>query len=445
MAENENPDLSSAEEKETTALPDLEGARFPRRRGGSLVRKVFYMIVLVAVVLAGIEGVSLLREHFRNFKSTDNAYVRATVVPVSPQIAGVVREMIVSDNQAVHAGDLLARMDDRRFQVAVEKARAAVRVAHARYEGAKVSVVHSQGRVSGLLEEARARMGTLRKTLRSAQALLIQRRKETMAMTVTLGRTRIDLERKKSLHRQRIISDEDLMMAEAYYKVANANRGAAKAALRVEEEKVAAMQQQLKEHQASIGLAKNEERSERMKELSSESLKAELEAANVDLKEARLLLSYAEIRAPISGYVSKTVDRGIYIEKGRPLLAIVQLHKAYIRANFKEIQIEDIRVGQPATIVVDAYPNRIFRGRVDSVYSGTGDAFALFPPVNATGNWVKIMRRVPVKIVLNEAPPPQFPLLVGMSAQVRVDVRDRSGTRLLAYPSRTQKNPTGIR
>ena len=84
MAENENPDLSSAEEKETTALPDLEGARFPRRRGGSLVRKVFYMIVLVAVVLAGIEGVSLLREHFRNFKSTDNAYVRATVVPVSP-------------------------------------------------------------------------------------------------------------------------------------------------------------------------------------------------------------------------------------------------------------------------------------------------------------------------------------------------------------------------
>jgi membrane fusion protein (multidrug efflux system) len=338
---------------------------------------VFVLLLLIALALGAVRGAANWRENYWSFETTENAYVKATVVPVSSQVAAVISEMLVSDNQAVHAGDLLVRLDGRRFEVAVEKARAAVGVARAHYEASKISVVHSQGRATGLLDEARARLGTLRKTLLSARALLLQKRRETQAFAATQARTRDDLKRKRSLHRQRVISDEDLNQVEAYFKVAAANHEAAKAALDVEVEKVAALGQQIKEHQASVGLAANEGRSGRMTELSSESLKAELDEAAADLKEARLLLSYAEIKAPVSGYISRTLDPGTYVDKGRPLLSVVQLHKAYIRANFKESQLENILVGQPVTITIDAYPNHPFRGRIHSVYSGTGDAFSL--------------------------------------------------------------------
>ena len=380
MADNENP---------PKGLPELspeESARI--KNTGTLlgVRKAFVLLLLIALALGAVRGAANWRENYWSFETTENAYVKATVVPVSSQVAAVISEMLVSDNQAVHAGDLLVRLDGRRFEVAVEKARAAVGVARAHYEASKISVVHSQGRATGLLDEARARLGTLRKTLLSARALLLQKRRETQAFAATQARTRDDLKRKRSLHRQRVISDENLNQVEAYFKVAAANHEAAKAALDVEVEKVAALGQQIKEHQASVGLAANEGRSGRMTELSSESLKAELDEAAADLKEARLLLSYAEIKAPVSGYISRTLDPGTYVDKGRPLLSVVQLHKAYIRANFKESQLENILVGQPVTITIDAYPNHPFRGRIHSVYSGTGDAFSLLPPENATGN-----------------------------------------------------------
>lgn len=450
MADNENPlkgpgDGARAADLSPGELSPEESARLKSAGGSFRPRKVIVLLVLIALALGSVRVAAIWRENYWNFESTDNAYVKATVVPVSPQIAGVISEMFVSDNQAVHAGALLVRLDGRRFEVAVEKARAAVGVARALYEASKVSVVHSQGRVSGMLDEARARLATLRKTLLSARALLTQRRKETQAFAATQARTRDDLKRKRSLHRQRVISDDDLTQVEAYFKVAVANHEAAQAALNVEVEKVAALGQQVKEHQASVGLAVNEGQSEKMQELSSESLKAELDEAVADLKEARLLLSYAEIRAPVTGYISRTLDPGTYVDKGRPLLSVVQLHKAYIRANFKEGQLENIHVGQPVLITIDAYPGHPFRGRIHSIYSGTGDAFSLLPPENATGNWVKITRRVPVKILLDEAPPSRFSLLVGMSAQVKVDIRDRSGSRMLAYPRRTQKNQTLVR
>lgn len=436
MAENPNQN-PAADEPVESELPIEEFRNIRRGR----FRKLFIFVVLAVIILAGAEAGYLWWDHHRNFKSTDNAYVEATTVSVSPQIAGIVSKMFVKDNQAIHAGDLLVRLDPRRFEVAVEKAKAAVAVARARFESSKVSVLYSQGRSNALLDEARARLAKLEKTHRSARALLNQRRNETKAMVANLTRTNDDLKRKRMLHQQRVISDEDLTLAKAYQEVAAANFDASKAALRVEEEKVAALGQQWKEVKAALDLAKNEGSSDQIKSHDSDSLKAELDQAKANLKEAQLLLSFTEIRAPVSGYVNKSLDPGTYVEAGRPLLVIVQLHKAYIRANFKEVQLEDIHVGQTVAISIDAFPGRTFPGRVDSVYSGTGDAFSLLPAENATGNWVKITRRVPVKIVLDEAPPPQYPMLVGMSAEVLVDIRDRSGPRLLAYPSRVQKKP----
>ena len=385
-------------------------------------------------MFAAAEGGYFWWQHWERYVSTDNAYVKSTLTPVSTEIAGVVRKLMVKDNQAVRKGDLLLVLDKRLFEVALQKSNAAVAVARARYEGSKVSVTHSMGRASGLQQEASARMETLRRTLRSARALLVQRKNEVRAHAATVNQAREDLNRKRRLHEQKIISDESLALARASHDVGKANYDASRAALNVEENKVSAIVNQIEEAQAAVALAKNEDRSRRMKSHDADSLKAELEEALATYREKELLLSYAEIHAPVSGYVEKSVDPGTYVQPGRPLLLIVQLDKAYIRANFKEIKLEGIHVGQPVDIVLDAYPNKSFKGHVESLYSGTGETFSLLPPENATGNWVKVTRRIPVKILLDETPAANFPLLVGMSAYVTVDTKIRRGPRLLAYP-----------
>ena len=394
-------------------------------------------------MFAAAEGGYFWWQHWERYVSTDNAYVKSTLTPVSTEIAGVVRKLMVKDNQAVRKGDLLLVLDKRRFEVALQKAKAAVAVARARYEASKVSVTHSMGRASGLQQEASARLETLRRTLRSARALLAQRKNEVRAHAATVNQAREDLNRKRRLHEQKIISDESLALARASHDVGKANYDASRAALNVEENKVSAIVNQIEEAQAAVALAKNEDRSRRMKSHDADSLKAELEEALATYREKELLLSYAEIHAPVSGYVEKSVDPGSYVQPGRPLLLIVQLDKAYIRANFKEIKLEGIHVGQPVDIVLDAYPNKSFKGHVESLYSGTGETFSLLPPENATGNWVKVTRRIPVKILLDETPSANFPLLVGMSAYVTVDTKIRRGPRLLAYPmnkkTKTQK------
>ena len=432
--DGDNPALTGPDEGEIN--PPAKKNRRPRKRRFtfSFVRKFLLFLVLVVGLFAAAEGGYFWWQHWERYVSTDNAYVKSTLTPVSTEIAGVVRKLMVKDNQAVRKGDLLLVLDKRRFEVALQKAKATVAVARARYEGSKVSVTHSMGRASGLQQEASARMETLRRTLRSARALLVQRKNEVRAHAATVNQAREDLNRKRRLHEQKIISDESLALARASHDVGKANYDASRAAFNVEENKVSAIVNQIEEAQAAVALAKNEDRSRRMKSHDADSLKAELEEALATYREKELLLSYAEIHAPVSGYVEKSVDPGSYVQPGRPLLLIVQLDKAYIRANFKEIKLEGIHVGQPVDIVLDAYPNKSFKGHVESLYSGTGETFSLLPPENATGNWVKVTRRIPVKIFLDETPSANFPLLVGMSAYVTVDTKIRRGPRLLAYP-----------
>ena len=432
--DGDNPALTGPDEGEIN--PPAKKNRRPRKRRFtfSFVRKFLLYLVLGVGLFAAAEGGYFWWQHWERYVSTDNAYVKSTLTPVSTEIAGVVRKLMVKDNQAVRKGDLLLVLDKRRFEVALQKAKATVAVARARYEGSKVSVTHSMGRASGLQQEASARLETLRRTLRSARALLVQRKNEVLAHAATVNQAREDLNRKRRLHEQKIISDESLALARASHDVGKANYDASRAAFNVEENKVSAIVNQIEEAQAAVALAKNEDRSRRMKSHDADSLKAELEEALATYREKELLLSYAEIHAPVSGYVEKSVDPGSYVQPGRPLLLIVQLDKAYIRANFKEIKLEGIHVGQPVDIVLDAYPNKSFKGHVESLYSGTGETFSLLPPENATGNWVKVTRRIPVKIFLDETPSANFPLLVGMSAYVTVDTKIRRGPRLLAYP-----------
>jgi membrane fusion protein (multidrug efflux system) len=149
------------------------------------------------------------------------------------------------------------------------------------------------------------------------------------------------------------------------------------------------------------------------------------------LREAELNLSYCTLVAPIEGIVSKkAIEIGQRVQPGQPLMAVVPLHHVYIEANYKETQLTDVRVGQPAEIRADIYPDYVYRGKVDSLSAGTGAAFSLLPPENATGNWVKVVQRLPVKITLAEPPPADKPLRIGLSVEVTINTSDHQGPLL---------------
>ncbi|RMF91877.1 MAG: HlyD family secretion protein [Nitrospinota bacterium] len=417
------------EEEHRITPPLVEKPGKGRRRWMVLV------LLLLLFLVGGVMGYewwqySLVHE------STDNAYVQGPMTLVSARVPGTVIDVLVEENQPVREGDLLVRLDPADYQVAVEQAEAAAAVIRSRLEATRLSVPYSRDQTSALIREANARLARLQKTLEATRAGLLRQEKEVEAAAANLEKADKDLRRAQTLYRQHLIPRAELDNALTAKKVAEANYAAAEAARQMEEEKVAALERQRREVQAQIALARTGNLSTQMRVFDSESVQADLKQAQANLKRARLLLSYTEIRAPIAGYVSqKNVEIGNYVEPGRPLLAIIPLDEVWVEANFKEVQLEEIRIGQPAIIEADAYPGYRYRGHVESISAGTGDAFSLLPPENATGNWVKVTRRVPVKIVLDQPPPPEYPLRIGMSTTVTIDTSDRSGPRLLAYPS----------
>ncbi len=163
-----------------------------------------------------------------------------------------------------------------------------------------------------------------------------------------------------------------------------------------------------------------------------ESLKGKRDKSLAELEAARLNLSYCVVAAPIDGYIAqKNIQVGDRVQPGQALMAVVPLNKIYIEANFKESQLTEVRVGQPAAISADIYPGYAYKGKVAGIRAGTGAAFSLIPPENATGNWIKVVQRIPVRIELDQPPPPNHPLRVGASLEVTLDIADRSGSYLL--------------
>ena len=247
------------------------------------------------------------------------------------------------------------------MRFALQKGKAAVAVARAKYEASKVSVTHSMGRATGLQQEARARLETLRRTLRSARALLIQRKNETRAHAATKKQAREDLNRKLRLHGQKIISDENLALVRASHDVARANYDASQAALNVEENKVSAIVNQMEEAQASVALAENEDRSRRMKSHDADSLKTELEELWPTTREKNFSSHIPRLRAPVSGYVEKSVRPGYFRYSRAPVVAHCSTRERHTRANFKESTRRHPR-GPARRIVLDAYAEPYVQG-----------------------------------------------------------------------------------
>ncbi|MBU6474596.1 MAG: HlyD family secretion protein [Alphaproteobacteria bacterium] len=335
-------------------------------------------IVLAILVLASIAGVYYTLE-VQGREQTDDAQFEAYIVPVSARVTGYVKKLDVRDNETVREGQTLLTIDPTDYQIAVDSAKAALAAAEAQYDAA---------------------MQNLAVTKVSAPSGLAAAEAAVTAAKADLARAIKDAARNRRL-KNVSATERQIDQTNTAEKVAAANLEAAEARLKSAEtspETIAASDAQTR------------------------MLLAEVNGRKAALAAAEQNLSYTQIVAPLDGKITaRTVEPGMLVEPGQALLSVSN-PQLWVVANFKETQLADMRVGQPVKIDVDAYPGLRLTGRVDSIQAGTGARLSLFPPENATGNFVKVVQRVPVKIVLDNPPPADLSVAPGMSVEVTVRV-----------------------
>ena len=356
-------------------LEEAAQTRWPVRETTPLWRSRPFRLLSLLIIAAGIVagGVQWWLQA-RQWESTDDAFIDTHMVMIAPQVAGRIARVLVEDNQQVAAGQLLVELDPAYFQAQLDQAMANRTAAAGNLAQAKAQ----QAVVQANVEQARAEVGVAEANATNAAR--------------QLQRTQPLVERQFA-SRQQLDND-----------VANARSTAAN--LVAAQKKLASAEAQLQAAASQI-----------------ETAKANLKSAEAQEEQARLNLVYTRIVAPEAGRIAhKNVAVGDYVQVGQNVMALVPL-KVWVTANFKETQLDYMRVGQPVEIRIDSYPDKVFHGHVDSFEAGSGAAFALLPPENATGNYVKVVQRVPVKIVFDTPPDPHFPLGPGMSVVPNVKVR----------------------
>jgi len=452
------PQITRVEEEPEPEQADAEVARpFYKRRG---------VIIAAAVVLllGAIFGVRYWL-YSRSHESTDDAFIDGHIIQVSPKASGYVAKIYVTDNQQVKAGDLIVELDARDYEVRLQQAKAALDAGLAKENEAKTNVTLTRATTSASVQQARATVQKSRSdvassragaaSLRSraseaasaistAQANLAQTQAQVVAAQADVTRANADVERYRELYAKDEISQQRLVQAETTAKTAVAQLDAAQqrvtaAEARVNEARAAqtAAAQTAQQAQTQIGsaqagvnealgrlaLANAAPQQVAVSQAQAETAGATTEQLRSQVAQAELELSYTKIYAPDDGRVTrKSVEEGALVQIGQPLLAIVP-GDVWVTANFKENQIGRMTPGQAVEIRVDAYSDKTFKGHVDSIQAGTGARFSLIPPENATGNYVKVVQRVPVKIVFDEPPDPKHMLAPGMSVVPEVAVK----------------------
>jgi membrane fusion protein (multidrug efflux system) len=340
-------------------------------------KRISWLVVGVLVLLLGIWGVRRYL-YYRHHVSTDNAQVDGHITPIAPRVSAFISKVLVDDNQHVNAGDTLVILDDRDLRVKLEEAEAELRAAEA-----AVGTRRSTGQAKAEFQATRAQAASVQASVNAAEA--------------AYKRAAADLERYRRLAAQKIVSAQQLDAAQASFDAAAANLESAR-------KQAAAAGSQVSASGAAV-----------------RSADARLAAAQAGVDNARLQLSYSRVLAPISGIIAKrTAETGALVQPGQNLMSIVPDRELWVTANFKETQLAKVRVGDPAEFEVDAYPGRKFQGRVESLSPATGARFALLPPDNATGNFTKVVQRVPVKIAVEQPTDSAHPLRPGMSVEVDI-------------------------
>ncbi len=398
-AENERPaDAPSAAPAPASAAPAAPAAA-PAPANGN--RRKALLGVASVVVLAGIAYAIYWALVLNHFESTDNAYVQGNVVQLTPQVAGTVISIAADDTDFVKAGQPLVKLDPADARVALDQAEA--QLAQAVRE-ARILFVNN---------------GTLKAQIDSREADLARARSEVL-------RAEDDVARRAPLVATGAVGKEE-------FSHANSQLATAKSVLAAAESGAQAARDQLASNQSLT------------EGISVDQHPSVLRAA-ARVREAYLALRRVELLAPVDGYVARrSVQLGQRVQAGTPLLSVVALNDVWVDANFKESQLRNLRIGQPVELQADVYGKKVdYHGTIEGLGAGTGAAFALLPAQNATGNWIKVVQRVPVRIALDPKEMVSHPLRVGLSMDVKVDVRKTDGHMLADASDRASHFSTAV-
>ena len=341
-----------------------------QKKGGK--KKLVFPVILAVVLVGGLVFGIKEYVYYSKHETTDDAQVDADISPVVARVTGYVKDIRFTDNQFVHAGDTLVVLDDRDYQLKLQQAQAAL-------SSSRQNVDVSQQQVS----EAQTSIATAQANVEAAK--------------VAVWKANEDFQRYQNLY-------NDHAITKAQYDDARAAKESAEAALTIAQTQVPTQHRRVDVSQRQVGATSST-----------------LATRQADVDYARLQLSYTVITAPASGIVSKrNIQDGQLVQAGQTLFAIVNAGSMYVTANFKETQMEPLKIGQKVDISVDAYPDSTFHGQVESFSGATGAKFSLLPPDNATGNFVKVVQRVPVRISLESDSSAVRLLRPGMSVDVVV-------------------------
>ena len=463
----------------SSATPDHSSAleSTPSRPG--IVKKTVSILVVLALLGLGGTYAHAWWQHSWSHEETDDAFTEGHVVPVAPRINGQVIAVHVKDNQEVKKGDLLVEIDPRDYEIRLERARATLRAAEQKAHSARIAVglTNSTGnagvtQASSQVAQAQASVAQAQSAVSTSQAAVAtararQHQAQVQVVTVTRNwrqqvaqvesaraeatRTATDVKRYQQLYAQDEVSRQQLDAATTSARIAAANlrtathRAEAARAQIVEAEAAAATagqnvtqaessvseaqarstqaQAQVGDAQGRLDAANTAPQQVQVKRSEAETADADVKHAQVEVKNAELQLSYCRVHAAQDGRVArKSVEVGAYVREGQALMALVA-PEIWVLANFKETQLKHMRAGQKVDIAIDAFPGHTLKGHVDSFQAGSGARFSMMPPENATGNYVKVVQRVPVKIVFDESPDVLKRLGPGMSVLPSVHVR----------------------
>ena len=340
----------------------------PRKRKSRL--RIFGVIAALVIVVLVIFYYIL---YVAPYEDTDDAFIDGYVTLIAPRVSGPVTRLLITDNQEVKAGDELLEIDPRDYEASLAQAQADLAAAQSQLDSAKAQVSVSESKVV------------------QAQAAVTSAEAQNERATA-------DLKRYESVE-SRAVSKTDYDLTQATARSANAD--------------LVAAHSQVKSAEAQVTLD----------QAGVETANATIQQAQAKLQQAQLNLSYTKITAPFDGRITaRTVQLGNYISPGQALFALVPRY-VWVTANFKETQLTYMRPGNPVEVHVDAYPGHNFKAKVDSLQAGTGARFSLLPPENAVGNYVKVVQRVPVKIVFDEELPTNLDIAPGMSVEPKVKVK----------------------
>ena len=378
------------------ATPELSATTDEAQVDRSSARKTWLTRLALAVVVAGLLWTAWYVLVGSNHVSTDNAYVNAEMAQVTPLISAQAIEVLVSDTQAVKRGDILVKLDPTNARIAIAQAQADLAEAERRFR------------------QTSATSGALSAQVDARGADIIQARAQLASAQADVEKARVDLQRREALVAGGAVSGDEVTSAHTAYAAARAALDVARAGVTTAQATRSAASGQLAANDALV----------RGSQVDTDPA---VMAAQAKLDAAKLDLERTVIRAPIDGVVTKRqVQVGQRVAQGTPIMTIVPLAQVYVDANFKEGQLGKVKVGMPATVKADIYGGDVvYHGKVVGFSGGTGASLSLIPAQNATGNWIKVVQRLPVRIALDPKELAAHPLRVGLSTEVEIDLSGR--------------------